>query len=192
MGRLRSVAALLLLLVTWDSWARGAQPRTTVPPGVILVKGAWSSASGVAAPLPEGGSIANNVYANAYFGISYPLPADWFQKFEGPPPSDGGRYVLAQLTPADTYKGPTRGNILITAQDMFFTALPAANALELVTYAKEHLPVEYRVEKAPAQNEIAGRSFALLSYWSPCGGSALVCSRHGNPVPHDRTGADQP
>ncbi|HEV3057138.1 MAG TPA: hypothetical protein VGY48_02770 [Vicinamibacterales bacterium] len=166
-GRFRSVAALLLWLVTWDSRARGAQPKATVPNGVILVKGAWSSASGLAAPLPEGGSIANNVYANAYFGISYPLPADWFQKFEGPPPSDGGRYVLAQLTPADTYKGPTRGNILITAQDMFFTPLPAADALELVTYAKEHLPVEYRLEKAPAQNEIAGRSFALLAYWSP-------------------------
>jgi hypothetical protein len=167
MGRFQAVAAILVFLVTWDSRMGGAQPKTTVPPGVILVKGAWSSASGAAAPLPEGGTIANNVYTNAYFGISYPLPADWFQRFEGPPPSDGGRYVLAQLTPADTFKGPTRGNILITAQDMFFTPLPAGNALEIVTYAKEHLPVEYRMERAPAQNEIAGRSFASFAYWSP-------------------------
>ena len=138
-----------------------------MPAGVILVKGAWSSASDSVTPLPEGGSIANNIYTNEYFGLSYPLPADWFQQFQGPPPSEGGRYVLAQIRPADTYKGPSRGNILITAEDMFFTPLPAASALELVTLAKDNLRADYKMELEPTENTIAGRSFAFFAYWSP-------------------------
>jgi hypothetical protein len=77
-----------------------------VPPGVILVKGAWSSASDSVTPLPEGGNIADNIYANGYFGLSYPVPSDWREKYKGPPPSDSGYYVLTQLSPADTFKGP--------------------------------------------------------------------------------------
>jgi hypothetical protein len=146
------------------------RPKTKVPNGTILVKGAWSSASDALTPLPEGGTIANNKYANPYFGLTYPLPPDWFQKFEGPPPSENGRYVLAQITPTDTYKGPSRGNILITAQDMFFTPLPAANALALVQYTKDNLPADYRVEPKPTEAKIAGRSFASLGYWSPVAG----------------------
>jgi hypothetical protein len=143
------------------------QPGTKVPAGVILVKGAWSSASDSITALPEGGSIVDNVYTNKYFGLAYPLPAQWFQRFQGPPPSDGGRYVLAQITPADTYQGLTRGNILITAQDMFFTPLPAANALELVKYQKDNLPGDYQGEPEPTGNKIAGRSFSFFAYRSP-------------------------
>jgi hypothetical protein len=142
-------------------------PKTTVPTGSILVKGAWSSASDSVTPVPEGGTIVDHVYANKYFGLAYPLPPGWFQKFEGPPPSDTGRYVLAQIRPTDTYKGPTRGNILITAQDMFFTPLPAATARELVNYTKENLQADYRVELQPTEIKIAGRSFSLLEYGSP-------------------------
>src|SRR5271154_1261534 len=54
--------------------AQSAEPGK-VPSGVILVKGAWSSASDSVTPLPEGGVITNNVYVNEYFGLSYPLPA---------------------------------------------------------------------------------------------------------------------
>jgi hypothetical protein len=136
-------------------------------PPAILVKGAWSSASDSMTPLPEGGSIVDNVYTSKYFGLSYPLPAHWFQRFQGPPPSDSGRYVLAQIIPRDTYQGPTRGNILITAQDMFFTPLPAASALELVKFTKDNLPAAYRMESEPAERQIAGRSFTFFAYWSP-------------------------
>ncbi|HEY6418467.1 MAG TPA: hypothetical protein VIX59_05630 [Candidatus Binataceae bacterium] len=141
--------------------------RTKVPANVILVKGAWSSASDSATALPEGGSLTNNVFRNQYFGITYPLPADWIQKYTGPPPSDSGRYVLAQIWRPDTYKGDARGNILITAQDMFFTPLPAANALQLVNYTKNHLQADYKLELKPTETEIAGRAFAGLAYWSP-------------------------
>src|SRR6266700_544681 len=85
-----------------------------VPAGVILVKGAWSSASDAVTPLPEGGTTASNVYTNPYFGLTYPLPTDWNQQYEGPPPSDSGYYVLAQIRPAQTSRQTIPGTVLIT------------------------------------------------------------------------------
>jgi hypothetical protein len=57
--------------------------------------------------------------------------------------------------------------MLITAQDMFFTPLPATNALELINYAKDNLHADYKVEVPPSQIKIAGRSFTFFAYWSP-------------------------
>jgi hypothetical protein len=148
-------------------FSNDTHPVTKVPEGVILVKGAWSSASDSATPVPEGGSVSNKVFRDQYFGITYALPKDWTEKYEGPPPSDSGRYVLAQIMPAETFKGPARGSILITAEDMFFTPLPARNALELVKYTKDNLQADYKVELQPAQTKIAGRSFTFFAYWSP-------------------------
>ena len=142
------------------------QPLTKVPAGVILVKGAWASATDSVTPVPEGGTIANRILTNQYFGISYALPANWEQSYEGPPPSDSGRYVLAQLSPTETFKGPARGTILITAQDMFFMPLSANNALELVNFSKRHLQADYQVEMPPALTEIADRPFTFFAYWS--------------------------
>ena len=105
--------------------------------------------------------------ATSTFGMTYPLPTDWTEKYKGPPPSDSGRYVLAQIRPADTFKGPARGSILITAEDMFFTTLPAANALELINYEKNNLQADYKLELPPTQTKIAGRSFTFFAYWSP-------------------------
>jgi hypothetical protein len=143
------------------------QPLNKVPAGVILVKGAWSSASDSVTPVPEGGDVANNIFTDPYFRMTYPLPSDWEEKYQGPPPSDSGRYVLAQLRPADTFKGPARGTILITAQDMFFTPLPAVHALDLVNYSKDHLQADYKVEMTPTPTKIAGRAFTFFAYWSP-------------------------
>src|SRR6516165_7182275 len=74
--------------------------KQKVPEGVIIVKGAWSSASDSVTPVPEGGGVTGNVFNNEYFGITYTLPPDWLEKYKGPPPSDSGRYVLAQIRPA--------------------------------------------------------------------------------------------
>jgi hypothetical protein len=165
-----SIAAAQSAPPNGGDFSTNMRPTVKVPAGVILVKGAWSSASDSVTPLPEGGNIANNVYTNEYFGLSYPLPPEWHQKFEGPPPSDSGRFVLAQIRPADTYTGATRGNISITAQDMFFTPLPAANALEVVKYTKDHLQADYTVEREPTEKKIAGRSFTFFAYRSPAAG----------------------
>ena len=132
-----------------------------------MVKGAWSSASDSVTPLPEGGIVTDNIFRNQYFGLTYVLPKDWTEKYKGPPPSDSGRYVLAQIEPTDTYKGLTRGSILITAQDMFFSSLPVSNALELINYTKDNLQADYRVELPPTELKIAGRSFRFFAYESP-------------------------
>lgn len=140
---------------------------TKVPQGVVLVKGARPSASDSVTPVPEGGNVTNNVFTNKYFGMTYSLPPDWRQKYEGPPPSDSGRYVLAQITPADTFKGPARGNILVTAQDMFFSPHPTANALELINFERDNLQADFKVELPPTQTRVADRSFTFFAYWSP-------------------------
>jgi hypothetical protein len=138
-----------------------------VPAGVILVKGAWPSASDTTTPVPEGGNVADRVFSDPYFGMTYPVPQDWNEKYKGPPPSDSGRYVLAQLIPANTFKGPARGSILITAQDMFFTPVPASDATGLIDYTRDHLQADYKVETPPTQTRIANRSFTFFAYWSP-------------------------
>jgi hypothetical protein len=174
---------LLLLASSLSVWSQSAkspnspknggdfsdniQPGNKVPSGVILVKGAWSSASDSVTPVPEGGTITNSIFSNQYFGLSYPVPSDFEEKYKGPPPSDSGRYVLLQLRPADTFKGPARGQILVTAQDMFFSPFPAANALDLVNYSKDHLQADYKVEIPPTKTAVAGHPFTFFAYWSP-------------------------
>jgi hypothetical protein len=143
------------------------QAATSVPTGVILVKGAWSSASDSMASLPEDGKIVDNIYRNAYFVINWALPRDWTEKYTGPPPSDQGRYVLAQFVPTDTFTGPFRGSVLITADDLFFTPFPVTRGEELVDYTKEHLQEDYKVERPPAQMTLGGRSFRFFAYSSP-------------------------
>src|SRR5882762_3039489 len=166
------VLAALLLARAQDAAQSAGDSSTNpqaikVPTDVILVKGAWSSASDSVTPLPEGGTLATNVYSNQYFGLTYNLPPDWTEKYSGPPPSDSGYYVLAQLRPADTFKGTSRSNILIAAQDMFFTLTPAKNALELTNYTKDNLIPDYKVEQPPTEVRIANHSFVRFGYGSP-------------------------
>jgi hypothetical protein len=139
----------------------------SIPKGVILVKGAWSSASDSVTPLPETGKIADNTYRNAYFGMNWKLPRDWTQEYEGPPPSDQGRYVLAEIVPSDAYTGSSRGSVLIAADDLFFTPFPVAHGDELIDFTEKNLQEDYKVERPPAQMTIGGRSFRFFAYWSP-------------------------
>src|SRR6266849_1679778 len=141
-----------------------------LPTGVLLVKGAWSSASDSVTRLPEGGRVDKNIYNNPYFGLTYALSPDWIEKFTGPPPSDSGYFVLAQIRPVDTFKGTARGSILIAAQDLFFTLTPTRNVLELMSYSKDKLNAEYQVEQAPTLVNIAGHSFVRFDYGSPVAG----------------------
>jgi hypothetical protein len=147
--------------------AAAPNPPAKVPAGVILVKGAWSSANDSVTPLPEGGTVTRREYSSPYFHFSYPISAGWIQQYEGPPPSDSGYYVLAQIQPPDTQQSASRGTVLIAAQDMFFTPAPAKNALELVNYTGSHLRADYAVERQPAEVKIAGHSFVRLDYVSP-------------------------
>ena len=138
-----------------------------LPTGVILVKGAWSSSSDSTTPVPEGGRVTNHSYTNDYFGLTYPLTTDWVQKDAGPPPSDSGYYVLTQIRPSDTSPSPSRATILIAAQDMFFNRAPAATAVELINFSKDHLSEDYTIEEAPSEVRMANHSFVRFKYVSP-------------------------
>jgi hypothetical protein len=144
-----------------------SDPPAKVPADVILVKGAWSSASGQVTPLPEGGSITPSEYNSPYFHLSYAIPSGWLQQYSGPPPSDNGYYVLAQIQSPQTASNPARGSLQITAQDMFFSPTSTKSALELVKYAGSHLRADYIVERQPSQVNVAGHSFVRLDYMSP-------------------------
>ncbi len=141
-----------------------------IPPNVILVKGAAPGASDSSTPLPEVGAVRERAYQNGYFGLTYPLPADWTENVQGPPPSDGGSYVLSMLIPSETISGAIKGSVLIAAQDLFFNHNPAANAKEVVAYARDHLPRSQRVERAPAEVKIGGRTFTRFDYGAPIAG----------------------
>lgn len=146
-----------LLLMLWLSAV------TVVPKDVVLVKGAMPSASDASTPLPEQGSVAAGRYRNAYFGLSYPIPAGWSEQPAGPPPSDGGSYVLAQFaTPG--------ANVLMTAQDLFFSPRPLDGAKELLASVREGLAAPFAVEGGPAEVTIAGRTFHRLAYGAPAAG----------------------
>jgi Gram-negative bacterial TonB protein C-terminal len=168
MSRLRwliFVAASVLL----DAAAAGSLQGGPIPTGVILVKGAWSSAAGSSSALPEEGVVAENEYDNAYFGLTYSFGSDWTQRYEGPPPSDGGYYVLAQIEPRDSSRNAQLGHFLIAAQDLFFTAT-ANSALQFINHYRDHLGDEYRVERAPQKMLLANREFVRLDYLSPASG----------------------
>ena len=151
----------------FSSNAQAVPESAKVPQGVILVKGAWSSTSDSSVPDPEDGNVVGDTFRDPYFGLTYRLPKDWTEKYKGPPPSDSGRYVLLQLEPSESFKGPARGSILITAQDMFFTSLPARNAWQLVNYEKSHLQADHQLELAPTETKMSNQPFAFFAYWSP-------------------------
>ena len=149
--------------------AANAAPTPDVPVKSLpfIVKGAWASASDSTTPLPEGGTITGGVYTNPYFGLTYSFSSDWYEKTKGPPPSDSGFYTLAQLRPSDSFKGPNKGLVVVGAQDLFFSLLPANNAMELVSQFKERLQPEFKVERPPTEVRIANRSFVRFDYIAP-------------------------
>jgi len=145
-------------------------PSKKLPTDVILVKGAWASASDSVTAVPEGGKVTGKVYSNPYFGLDYTPAAGWTSQYDGPPPSDSGYYVLAQIQPPDTFKGPTRGSVMIAAEDLFFTPTQAASTLELIKFTRNNLQPDYTVAQAPTEVRFAGHSFVRFDYDSPVAG----------------------
>jgi|HubBroStandDraft_1064217.scaffolds.fasta_scaffold00034_18 hypothetical protein len=170
----------LIVLPAFSAWLlsaaqanapSGIDPARNTPPdglpsGVILVKGAWSGTSDSVTPLPEAGRVADGAYSNSYFGLRYILLPHWTEHYSGPPPSDSGYYVLAQIEPEVS----RLGHILVAAQDLFFSPTAANSALELMTYASGHLGADYKVERAPTEVRIANHAFVRYDYVSPVAG----------------------
>jgi hypothetical protein len=179
--RLSLFAIILVLLVSLAAQGQSAAPKlqnggdfstitnptVVAPKDTILVRGAVPSASDGVTPVPEAVAIKDNILTDKYFKLSYALPAGWTQKFSGPPPSDSGHYTLAEFVPAESTNGQIKGHMELFAQDMFFTVLPAANALQMVNYSKNHLQGDYKVELKPTETRIGGKPFTFYAYWSP-------------------------
>lgn len=158
------LACLLLFLCSSSSLL------AQLPANTILIKGAEPSASDSKTPLPESGKLVDSTYENRYFGFSYHLPADWSEPYDGPPPSDSGSYVLAEFVPSKSFKGPIKGTMLITAQDLFFSLVPQRGAKEMIKYSSDHLPSYYTLEHPPSELMMAGRPFVRFDYMSPVAG----------------------
>jgi hypothetical protein len=159
---LSSLFALCIVL----SVDAGTVPAV-VPKGVILVKGAAPGSSDSVTPLPEDGKVAEGRYSNAYFSLSYPIPAGWIEQPAGPPPSDSGSYVLTQFALWDREHQRVRAQVLVTAQDLFFSVNPAPSARELMVSLRRGVVPQYEIERGPDEVKIAGRTFYRVAYGSP-------------------------
>jgi hypothetical protein len=90
---------------------------------------------------PEDGTLADGVYSNRYFGLTFPLPDEYGPGFDPARPSISGFYVLN--TPRDKnapheLDAPQRSDkhapvMVISAQDMFFSVVPMHNAMDTAT-----------------------------------------------------------
>ncbi|MGE5321638.1 MAG: energy transducer TonB [Actinomycetota bacterium] len=141
-----------------------------IPTDVILVKGAVPSSSDSAVPAPEGGAITERLYTNQYFGIKYPLPPGFIEKYSGPPPSDGGYYVLAELEPKPKFQSAAPGSVLVSAQDLFFGLVPADSVLSLVDFRRDKLGPYFKIERQPTEVKLGDHSFIRFDYMSPVAG----------------------
>jgi hypothetical protein len=165
-----------MLVMMWLCLAVAAQTPnpphalTAVPKGAILVKGTEPSSSDTTTALPEEGSVVDGRYHNAYFGLTYPIPQGWTEQPSGPPPSDGGSYVLAQFALSDPKQQRVKAHVLVTAQDFFFSPHPVDNPTELVAALRRSVGPDYEIEHGPDEVKIAGRTFARFAYKSPLAG----------------------
>ncbi len=116
----------------------------------------------VPVPRPYEGTVADGIYTNKYFHLSYPVPLGWTGHAGGPKPSSSANYVLATFAPID---GPT-GTVMIAAQDTFFVpkalrdAMPAAHELGRAMAALPGMTIDRQPEEAT----IAGRPFSRVDY----------------------------
>ena len=123
---------------------------------------AWHPGFAAEMPRPEDGLVAGGVYANAYFDLSYPLPAGWTEDVAGPPPSVTGYYVLASLVPA----GERNGTVLIAAQDLFFVGAmrdDATAAADEFAAAMARI-AGMRIDRPPSKVALAGRNFGRVDF----------------------------
>jgi hypothetical protein len=115
-----------------------------------------------AMPNPEDGKVANGVYRNDYFGLSYPLPEGWAEGLAGPEPSHLGYYALRTLIPRDELDG----TILIAAQDMFFADKPLSNAVEAASdFRRAMSEIEgMTIDREPLQMRIADHTVERVDF----------------------------
>jgi len=110
-------------------------------------------------PEPENATVRDGVFRDAYFGLTYPLPAGWVEDIKGPEPSASGFYSLAALKPRDDFSA----TIQIAAQDNFFAEPPFNGAADFLAAMKRGLDASLAASDVSAA-EFAGLHFARLDY----------------------------
>lgn len=113
-------------------------------------------------PDPEDGAATPHAYVNPYFGFTYSFAAGWKEGLAGPRPSADGYYVLDAVDSADGVSG----NLLIAAQDMFFSREPLDDAVALARATRRTMAAlpGMRIDREPTAVSIAGRAFGRLDY----------------------------
>ena len=129
----------------------------------LMIGAAWHRGSAAEPmPRPDDGGVADGVYTNPYFDLSYPLPSGWTQMLAGPGPSSTGYYVLASLAPP----GELTGTVLIAAQDAFFATEPIDSLSEAaLAFARSIAKVDgMQVDETPSRLVIARHPFVRVDY----------------------------
>jgi hypothetical protein len=111
---------------------------------------------------PEDGKVADRIYANAYFGLSYVLPEGWSEGLAGPEPSQLGYYALSTLIPGAGHDA----TILIAAQDMFFADKPLSNAVEAASdFRRAMSEIEgMTIDREPSQMRITDHTIERVDF----------------------------
>jgi hypothetical protein len=124
---------------------------------------AWrGSASTPPVPNPDDGSVTQGIFTNTYFNLSYPLPPGWTVGIAGPGPSISGYYVLATFVPM----GELKGTIMVTAQDIFFSAKPFDDLMAMTgEFSRSISQVDgMTIDQPPSELSIAGRTFSRVDF----------------------------
>jgi hypothetical protein len=113
-------------------------------------------------PDPESGSFVGDVYTNAYFGLSVPLPPEWTEGLAGPPPSGRGLYVLASMDGTKV----NHATLLIVAQDLFFSAKPLADVADVAADFRAGMAgiPDLSIDSRPANVTLGRQASLRLDY----------------------------
>lgn len=111
---------------------------------------------------PETGAVSGDAYRNRYFDLALKLPSGWKEGLQGPPPSQGGYYVLGALEEAD----PGRSSLLLGAQDLFFGVKSFTDAADMAKDFKTGLSAipATAVESGPRIVKLGGHDFQRIDY----------------------------
>ena len=153
----RKILLMTVLAILW-ALCVDAQNHGPLQPGSA---GYSPSSWGTQLFEPENGALEKSAYTNKYFDLSFPLPADWREDYQGPPPSATGYYVLEGLRP----KGELNGTVLIAAQDTFFLPSQIDKSMDLLKWReKQAVASTLKVEAAPNETRIGNYGFTRLDY----------------------------
>lgn len=111
---------------------------------------------------PDDSKVADGIFANSYFNLSYPLLPGWREGLAGPAPSVSGYYVLATFIP----KGELTGTMMVAAQDMFFATKPIDDLMAMAAeFGRSISQVDgMTIDRAPSLLPIGGRSFSRVDF----------------------------